>query len=85
MEEEKILEKIKKYAEENNFNLGKEKIVNFVIKGLVKNKKKYGEYYCPCRVVSGNKKEDEKKICPCFWHKEEIAKYGKCLCGLFRR
>ncbi len=59
------------------------KVVENIHKGLLNNEKKYNKRYCPCRRVTGNALEDEKSVCPCFWHLEEIAKDGKCLCGLF--
>lgn len=59
------------------------KVVDNIHQGLLNNEKKYGKRYCPCRRVTGDNEEDEKSVCPCFWHLEEIAKDGKCLCGLF--
>lgn len=61
------------------------KRVNEVIKGLLAKKVKYGEIYCPCRVVSGNKKKDKEIICPCVFHRGEIELQGHCLCNLFVR
>ena len=60
-----------------------EKVVDRIINGLLGNKEKHGEIYCPCRRVSGNKEEDAKKICPCFWHLDEIKKDGHCFCNLY--
>ena len=90
MELEEIKKEIKrrleKYVKESlyRFNPGKEK-VELILNGLAKRKEKLGFAYCPCRVPSGDKKEDEKIICPRAYHKEEIAKDGICLCGLFVR
>ncbi|MCG2676741.1 ferredoxin:thioredoxin reductase [bacterium] len=77
---------LEKYTKESpyRFNSDKEK-VELILNGLAKRKEKLGFAYCPCRVPSGNKEEDEKIICPCAYHKEEIAKDGICLCGLFVR
>ena len=90
MELEEIKKEIKrrleKYVKESlyRFNPDKEK-VELILSGLTKRKEKSGFAYCPCRVPSGDKKEDKKIICPCAYHKEEIAKDGICLCGLFVR
>jgi len=85
--QEKIEELIKKYSEYaviNGFRLNPDrKTVERVINGLLANEKKYGEKYCPCRRVSGDKEEDSKKICGCFWHKDEIQKDGHCFCRLY--
>jgi thioredoxin 1 len=81
---EKTIKIYQEYTKKNGFKLNpEEKIVKQIIKSLLKNEKKYGAKYCPCRKISGDKKEDELKICPCFWHKKEIEKEGQCLCGLF--
>lgn len=84
-EEERILDRIKKYAAtKNTFRLNPEdKTVARVMKGLVSRKKKYGYEYCPCRLVSGDKDEDAKIICPCVYHEDEVNADGKCHCDLF--
>ena len=81
---EELKKKYKEYAESNGFHLNPdEKTVERIINGLLNNKEKYGEMYCPCRRVTGDKEEDSKKICPCFWHKDEIKKDGHCFCNLY--
>lgn len=43
-----------------------------------------GDVYCPCRVRTGDPKEDVKIICPCIpFHRDEFAAIKKCWCGLF--
>lgn len=74
------------YAERAGFRLNPDnKITNMLITGLLKNEEKHGARYCPCRPLVGDKAEDVKKICPCFWHREEIKKDGHCKCNLFVR
>lgn len=83
-EELRLRKELQKYADSQNFKLNEnENAVESVIKGLLNNKEKHGGLYCPCRVVTGNKKEDKKIICPCVYHKQEIAEIGHCLCSLF--
>lgn len=43
-----------------------------------------GDVYCPCRVRSGDPKEDVRIVCPCipFW-RDQFAGIRKCWCGLF--
>ncbi|MCX6723223.1 MAG: ferredoxin:thioredoxin reductase [Candidatus Staskawiczbacteria bacterium] len=83
---EDLKKRFKEYAENNGFNLNPdEKTVERIINGLLNNKEKHGEMYCPCRRVTGNKEEDSQKICPCFWHKDEIAKDGHCFCNLYTK
>lgn len=43
-----------------------------------------GDVYCPCRVRTGDPKQDVEIVCPCipFW-REQFAGLRKCWCGLF--
>ncbi len=79
-----LLKEYQDYAQKNGFHINPDKkVVNFLINALIERKKKYGERYCPCRVITGDKEKDKKIICPCVYHKEEIEKQGHCHCGLF--
>lgn len=81
---EEVLKEAEEYAKSKGFRLNpNKKIVEMLINELIKNEKKHGARYCPCRPLSGNPEEDKKKICPCFWHEEEIKKQGHCHCTLF--
>ena len=81
---EQIIKECDEYDKNNGFQLNPDKkTVERIISGLLKNEEKYGEKYCPCRRVSGNKEEDIKKVCPCAWHKDEISKDGHCICNLY--
>ena len=83
---EKIAEKYRIYAKENGFGLNPDKkILEETLRGLIENEKKHGKKYCPCRRVTGDRKEDKKIICPCVYHKKEIEEKGHCLCQLFVR
>ncbi|MFH1401452.1 MAG: ferredoxin-thioredoxin reductase catalytic domain-containing protein [Parcubacteria group bacterium] len=79
-----LIKKYEEYAKENGFLLNpNNKIAEGVVNGLLAREEKFGERYCPCRRVTGNKEEDKKIICPCIYHKEEIKKDGHCYCNLF--
>lgn len=81
---EEMIEEYSEYAKKNGFQLNPDrKNVERVINGLLEKEKKNGKKYCPCRRLSGNQEKDSKKICPCAYHKDEIAKDGRCFCGLF--
>jgi ferredoxin-thioredoxin reductase catalytic subunit len=83
-EKARIMARLEKYAQHASLRLNPDKQrVDEVIQGLIARKQEYGCAYCPCRVVTGNKDEDKKAICPCAYHKQEIAEKGMCLCGLF--
>jgi ferredoxin-thioredoxin reductase catalytic subunit len=53
--------------------------------GLHRNYEKYGEPYCPCRIVSGDKQKDAVFICPCEQHHKEIEENGHCKCNLYSK
>ena len=81
---EKLLKEYQDYAKKNGFHLNPDqKVVDSLIGVLLEREKKYGKKYCPCHRVKNIKKEDDKIICPCIYHKEEIEKYGHCHCFLF--
>ncbi len=74
------------YAKINGFQLNPDReTARRVINGLLENEKKHGKKYCPCRRITSDPEEDLKKICPCYYHKDEIAKDGHCLCGLYAK
>ena len=74
------------YAKKNGWVLNPDKkILDTVIRGLVRNRKKFGEQYCPCRLRSGDDEKDRAIICPCIYHRDEIAKDGHCHCQLYFR
>lgn len=54
-----------------------------VLDGLVKTRKAYGYYLCPCREGWDNRFKDRDITCPCEYAAEDIAEYGHCYCGLF--
>ncbi len=81
---EKLINEYKEFAKKNGMSLNPNKaLVESLVKRLLENEKKYGERYCPCRLITGDAEKDKDKICPCAWHKEEIKKNGHCHCNLF--
>jgi ferredoxin-thioredoxin reductase catalytic subunit len=84
IEFEQLLKAMERYAESQGFRLNPDgEVVATVLKGLIENERKYGRRYCPCRPVTGDEKQDDPKICPCVFHREEIKQMGRCHCGLF--
>ena len=83
---EELIKKYQDYAKENGFHLNPdEKVVEVIARGLLGRKELFGQFYCPCRRLTGNLEEDKKIICPCIYHKDEIQKEGFCHCKLFAR
>lgn len=84
--EEEMLTWVKAYAKKHGYALNPdEKQLGTVIRGLVRNKGKFGRRYCPCRLRSGDEEKDRAIECPCVYHKEEIEKDGSCHCRLYYR
>ncbi|HUW99712.1 MAG: ferredoxin-thioredoxin reductase catalytic domain-containing protein [Phycisphaerae bacterium] len=79
-----IAERVRRHADESACRLNPNaKVVEALLDGLVRRKERFGDYYCPCRVVTGNEETDRANVCPCKTHEEEIARAEKCHCGLF--
>ncbi|WP_321506140.1 ferredoxin-thioredoxin reductase catalytic domain-containing protein [uncultured Methanoregula sp.] len=82
--EEDMLKWAKAYAHKQGWSLSTDqKQLTTVIKGLVRNKTKFGHPYCPCRLRSGDEEKDMAIECPCIYHKDEVAKMGHCHCNLY--
>lgn len=83
---EKIIKESEEYARENGYKLNpNQKVVEFIIRGLLERERKFGKRYCPCRKIGENPEENKKIVCPCAWHQAEIKEKGHCLCNLFVR
>jgi ferredoxin-thioredoxin reductase catalytic chain len=63
-----------------------EQFVGMVLDGVLEVLASTGDVYCPCRMRTGDAKEDVRIICPCIpFHRDEFARMRKCWCGLFIR
>lgn len=70
---------LEQHAKNHNYDFNrKDKIRKAVIKGLQRNKEKFGNYFCPCRV-----EKIKENVCPCAYHEKEINEKGECHCQLF--
>jgi ferredoxin-thioredoxin reductase catalytic chain len=83
---EEILSWVRKYAKEKGLALNPDdRQFRAVVRGLVRNRIKHGERFCPCRIRSGDPERDRLIICPCAYHEKEISDEGHCHCSLFFR
>jgi ferredoxin-thioredoxin reductase catalytic subunit len=81
---EEYIKNSEEYAESVDIKLNpNQKAVEGVVKGLFRNKETRGEFYCPCRIPSGDKEKDKDLICPCVFHRGEIEIQDHCKCFLF--
>jgi ferredoxin-thioredoxin reductase catalytic subunit/rhodanese-related sulfurtransferase len=87
------LEKTWTFVEKVNKSFGfvqnpNEEVNEGVAMGLARNRLMYGKRFCPCFMVIGETKEEQKeadnRICPCKPALEkEIPQDGYCHCGIF--
>ncbi len=79
-----MLEDVRNDARENGYYVcPDEDLLDDLIEGLVKNEKRYGYAFCPCRWASGVPTRDVDVICPCGYRVPDVEEYGQCYCGLF--
>ncbi len=63
-----------------------EDFVDLVLAGELEVLERDGDVYCPCRMRTGDPKEDVRIICPCIpFYLADFTAMRKCWCGLFIR
>ena len=82
------VEELRKWAEEYARKKGwilnpDTKQLELILRGLVRNKRKFGEPYCLCRIRSGDREKDRASICPCIYSHDAVMKEGHCHCHFF--
>ena len=84
METEALYEMLRKVQEPKGyyFNNDRERVFE-MLEALLVNKERYGYMACPCRLASGNRKNDEDMICPCVYRIQDVKEYGSCYCNLY--
>ena len=83
-EVEKLYETLRKIQEPRGylFNKDRERIFE-LLEALLVNKKRYGYMACPCRLASGDPRNDADIICPCEYREADVRQYGSCYCNLY--
>jgi ferredoxin-thioredoxin reductase catalytic chain len=75
---------LKRDAEEGGYRLSPDlEFVKNLVRGLIKNERRYGYPACPCRLASGIKEEDLDIICPCDYRDPDLDDFGACYCALY--
>ena len=54
-----------------------------LVRGLLINEDRYGYRACPCRLASGERRDDLDIICPCDYRDSDLVEYDACYCGLY--
>jgi ferredoxin-thioredoxin reductase catalytic subunit len=79
-----VYERLNKYAELTGYYLNPDtEFTKDLIRSLLINQKRYGYWACPCRLASGNRKEDADIICPCVYRDPDVKEFGSCYCALY--
>jgi ferredoxin-thioredoxin reductase catalytic subunit len=83
-EVEKLYSRLEREAMHAGYNLNPD--VNFakdLVRGLIKNERRYDYRCCPCRLATESKEEDLDIICPCDYRDADLSKCGACYCALY--
>lgn len=81
---DRLYEKLNREAEAGGYHLNPDvAFTRDLLRGILVNEKRYGYWSCPCRLASGNKKEDLDIICPCDYRDPDLSDYGACYCALY--
>jgi ferredoxin-thioredoxin reductase catalytic subunit len=84
MDPQKLYEMMKKIQEPKGYYFNVDKKRTFeLLEALILNKDRYGYMGCPCRLLSGDRKNDRDIICPCVYSEPDIAEFGSCYCNLY--
>jgi len=58
--------------------------VEFLLEQLVRNEAAHGIPFCPCKLLSGDREQDLKTVCPCIpFHRKHFDSMKRCWCGLY--
>jgi len=81
---DKLYEMLRKVQEPKGyfFNKDREQVIE-LLEALLVNKARYGYMSCPCRLSSGDRKEDKDIFCPCVYREPDVEEYGSCYCNLY--
>lgn len=83
-EVEKRYQKVKQDAEAGGYHLNPDmEFAKYLVRGMIKNRLRYGYESCPCRLASGDRAQDIDIICPCDYRDPDIAEFRACYCSLY--
>lgn len=83
------IDDLKRYMEPFAAHLGyrfntETEFVDAVLESEIEILERDGDVYCPCRVRTGDPKQDATIVCPCIpFYRDQFAAMSKCWCGLF--
>jgi ferredoxin-thioredoxin reductase catalytic chain len=79
-----IYRKLSKDAERYGYRMNPDdSFTRELVRGLLINEGRYGYRACPCRLASGERRDDLDIICPCDYRDDDLSEYDACYCGLY--
>ncbi len=79
-----LYQRLNREAEAGGYHLNPDvAFTRELVKGILVNERRYGYWACPCRLASGEKREDLDIICPCDYRDPDVGEYGTCYCALY--
>ncbi|NDV28071.1 ferredoxin-thioredoxin reductase catalytic domain-containing protein [Desulfovibrio sp. JC010] len=84
MDAKQLFEILKKIQEPKGYCFNSDMDITMtLLESLLKNKDRYGYMACPCRLASGEQKNDKDIVCPCSYREDDVEEYGSCYCTLY--
>jgi len=81
---DKLYSRLEREARQGGYNLNPDvEFTKDLIRGIIKNERRYGYRACPCRLAANDKKTDLDIICPCYYRDQDVVDHGACYCGLY--
>jgi len=81
---DELYEALSRDAEAGGYHLNPDAgFTRGLVRSLIVNERRYGYRACPCRLASGERRDDLDIICPCDYRDPDLGDYGACYCALY--
>jgi len=81
---DRLYKKLFDEAEKAGYHLGPDAdFTKDLVRSLIVNEERYGYRACPCRLASGDRRDDLDIICPCDYRDSDLVEFDACYCGLY--
>jgi len=79
-----LVARLDRDAEAGGYHLNPDREFTWALaQGLLINEVRYGYPACPCRLATGDKRQDLDIICPCDYRDADLVDWGNCYCALY--
>lgn len=81
---DQLYKRLDREAEAGGYHLNPDvAFTSDLVRSLIVNERRYGYLACPCRLASGDRRDDLDIICPCDYRDPDLDDYGACYCALY--